>query len=453
VQQLKRFKDILAFSDEDKTYYAFQANSIQVAEISKEMWNSMLPYSLQDNTIPLATELHSPESVLKDLETWNAETQEKVEANTQSQSRKIHGLNININQICNLKCTYCYAGGDGTFGEPVKNISVEKTLPQIKFFMDRLQDGDIFSIKFVGGEPLLYTDGILAVAEYVNEMAQVKRLKPQYSIVTNGTQINDKNLKALISIKATVTVSCDGPPQIHDQFRKTKSGECSSKAVLEGIKRLVEHKSQLGGLQVSGVFGKHNMALVEAYKFYRTYPFDTFKFSVEFNEADPQFNQIFQEQFSEILSIAYESGGETELRRIHEVNHYFTQMDEQTKVIHHCGAGISNLAIDAKNRVYPCPMMVSNAQQEVSFNEKLIASLEQDFKENLIEQNNCNNCWARFICGGGCMYVNNNISGDLHKKSSTFCERTRFMITKTLSYYAKIRGEQKPHEGETHETH
>lgn len=423
---------------------------MQLAEISEETWGSLSTYTLQDFFIPLTLSQNTSSQVQTELEEWDSET---IETAQNPSNRAIKGLSINVNQICNLKCSYCYAGGDGTFGEPIKNISVEKTLPQLKFFIDRLQKGSEFSIKFVGGEPLLYTEGILAIAEYVKEYGAAKNIKSRFSIVTNGTQFTEKNINALKKINAFITVSLDGPPKIHDQFRKTKSGEGSAKAILEGLEKLMTHKEEFSGIQFSGVFGKHNINLVEAYKFYSEFPVEYFKFYIEFGENDPQFQKQFESQFSKVLNLAFEKGGEKELRRISIVDQYFSQLDQQYKITHHCGAGTRHLSVDAKNRVFPCPIMVTYADQELKINDNIEKSLENQFKSDLIEQNNCTNCWARFICGGGCMYVNHQVNKDFHKKSLSFCERTRFMIIETLSYYATIRGGQNSTKGDTHETY
>ncbi len=450
MQNIRRFKDVLAFEIAPDSFFAFNANTIETAEVSNEIWNEMLPYTLTDSYIPSILKSNNSE-VYSELESWNSSINETSIEKKKSDG-KIRGITININQICNLKCTYCYADG-GTFGDPVKSISLEKTIPQLKYFLEKLPNGSSFGIKFIGGEPLLNIDGIMAVAEYVAAFKKEKDIHCNFSLVTNGTQINEKTLKALILLKATITVSCDGPPHIHDLFRATKSGTGSSKELIEGLKKLFEKKDKLGPISVNGVFGKHNMNLVEAYKFYSTYPFESYTFSVEFNENDKEFDGIFKAQYSKILKMAYEKGGETELRKISEVNHYFTQMDEQSKVIHHCGAGASSVSLDAKNRVFACPMLVSESKTEILFDENFESSLDEKYKKNLIEKNNCGNCWARFMCGGGCMYVNHNINGDMYKKSSAFCERIRFIIIQTLGYYSKIRSEQNTNKGETHETH
>lgn len=451
MQALRRYKNILAFSEDNKSYYAFNSNAMQVAEISNETWDSLTPYTLKDSFIPMAFKEDSETEILKELEEWD--TEEPDQQTQKTNERIIKSLSINVNQICNLNCTYCYANGDGTFGEPVKNISIEKTLPQLKFFLDRLPEGSQFSIKFVGGEPLLYAEGIVAIFEYVQHYKKIKAINSRFSIVTNGTQFSEKNLNILRHIKAHITVSLDGPPEIHDQFRKTKSGRGSSEVILKGLNQLFKYKNDFSEILFSGVFGKHNMNLQDAYKFYCEYPADYFYFFIEFSESSPEFFSIFQNQFKKVLEMAYKKGGEKELRRISVVDQYFSQLDEQYKVFHHCGAGTVNLSIDANNRILPCPLMVTNKTQQRTADENLIKDLNKHFKENLITQNNCNNCWARFICGGGCMYVNGLESGDFHKKSLNFCERTRFVILEALFYYIKLRKGQNSIEGETHETH
>ena len=60
----------------------------------------------------------------------------------------------------------------------------------------------------------------------------------------------------------------------------------------------------------------------------------------------------------------------------------------------------------------------------------------------LIELNNCQTCWARYICGGGCMYINRAHTGDKHTKDEMFCERTRSLILIGIMYYKRARAEQ-----------
>src|SRR5690606_27575887 len=78
------------------------------------------------------------------LQDWESENNPNVKSGRMDFG--IRSLTINVTQICNLKCTYCAAGGDGTYGQAQTRISVEKTLPQLKFFLEKLPEGASFKI-------------------------------------------------------------------------------------------------------------------------------------------------------------------------------------------------------------------------------------------------------------------------------------------------------------------
>jgi uncharacterized protein len=155
--QLRRFKDIVAIKTDTtvgnpNSYIAFHASNMEAAEVSEELFNEMTEISLLTGDIPEANTVKDKEA-LAALEEWNQEINPSVKSG--KLDFKIKSITLNVNQICNLKCTYCAAGGDGTYGEAINKISIEKTLPQLKFFISKLSEGETFSISFVGGEPLL----------------------------------------------------------------------------------------------------------------------------------------------------------------------------------------------------------------------------------------------------------------------------------------------------------
>ncbi|MDR1643962.1 MAG: 4Fe-4S cluster-binding domain-containing protein, partial [Clostridiales bacterium] len=62
------------------------------------------------------------------------------------------GLTLNVSNMCNMACRYCYAEG-GTYHSPKRLMSKETARLAVDFFMR--QRGKITDIKFFGGEPLL----------------------------------------------------------------------------------------------------------------------------------------------------------------------------------------------------------------------------------------------------------------------------------------------------------
>lgn len=418
----RRFKDIVAFKWEQGAPLAFHARNLEVAEISDEVWESLL------NSQDPSTE------AFDELAAWELEDSPDVKSGKLELG--IRSLTINVTQICNLKCTYCAAGGDGTYGSPQTKINVEATLPQLKYFLAKVPDNSYFRITFLGGEPLLYPDGIQEIANYVRLMTVGRNIEPFFSIVTNGTLINDKTLAILKNIRAKVTVSIDGPASINDKVRPAKDGSGSTSLVIEGLRNLAEIKDSLSGpLIVHGVFDRGNMDLVAAYNFYRTLSVDRYEFTYAVQENDSESSKLFVEQMSQIAAQAFTSGGETELRKIGMYDQYFSALDNQQQTENYCGAGKSYLMVDAKNNLYACPWDVGNKSEQVGSGTIIDQERLDSYAAPLIEKNNCQSCWARFLCGGGCMFVHKQATGSKNRKDEQFCNRTRSLITTTLKYY------------------
>ncbi|MDG0815390.1 radical SAM/SPASM domain-containing protein [Bdellovibrio svalbardensis] len=439
--QLRRHKDIIAIKTGLNTSpVAFHARNLEVAQVSEQAWESMAP-STFDNGFVMNMESYEPGvdvEALESLENWNQEV--NPEAKTANLKFGIRSLTLNVTQICNLHCTYCAAGGDGTYGDPIARISVEKTLPQILFFMNKLKEGETFHITFLGGEPLLYPEAIKLIADYVNIIAEQQNLKSSFSVITNATLVNDKNLELLASIKASVTVSIDGPAETHDLARPQRNGEGSSKAVIAGLKKILSRKEDLGRILLHAVFSKQNLEVEKAYIFFSEFNADAYEFTFDVTESDSAANGKFMAEMTRVAELAYSRGGEAELRKITLFDGYFRALDQQRKTENHCGTGKSLLSFDSNNKLYSCPLEVGKKSELLGEAQNLDMAALEKLQAPLIEKNNCQNCWARFLCGGGCLFVHKSLTGDKHKKHVSFCERTRYLISLSLVYYERSRG-------------
>jgi uncharacterized protein len=145
------------------------------------------------------------------------------------------------------------------------------------------------------------------------------------------------------------------------------------------------------------------------------------------------------EQMTKLAAAAFAKGGEGALRKIRGFEQYFQALDHQQRTENHCGAGKSFLMLDARNRIYTCPWDVNDPKEQVGQGEELNEKALAAYQKPLLEVNHCENCWARFLCGGGCMFAHKHASGDKNIKNSQFCERTRFMVALTLIYYERCR--------------
>ena len=98
-----------------------------------------------------------------------------------------------------------------------------------------------YSFGWQGGEPVLMG---------VDFFRRVTELQKSYGkpgdyvangIQTNATLIDDAFAEHLGEYRFLVGVSLDGPPEIHDRYRRTATGQTSHAAVLKGIDTLRRH--------------------------------------------------------------------------------------------------------------------------------------------------------------------------------------------------------------------
>ena len=443
--EIRRYKNLIAVKmtpDQDHSLAAsnivgFHSSQMEVATVSAEAFSEMTPIDMSRSDIPNLFVGHNAEAQ-EQIKNWNQENQ--FEGRSGDLVFGVRSITINVTQICNLKCTYCAAGGDGTYGDPVAKISVERTLPQLKFFIEQLKDGQKFTISFVGGEPLLYPEGIKLIYDYVVSLQSSKKFIPIFSLITNATLISDTVRDLLATMKLHITVSLDGPATTNDLARPTKAANGkSTDLTISGIQQLHKIKSSLASLGLSAVISENNLDVVSCYSFFKTLQPDWMEFNFNYLGQNQDINKKYIEQMAAVAKLAYQSDTENGLRQIKQFDHYFKLLDDQQRVQNHCGAGKSYLMIDAKNQLYTCPWVVGERSEIVGIDSELNLQSLEKYQKPLIELNNCQTCWAKYLCGGGCMYIHRAHTGDKHKKDNLFCFRTRGLISIALVYYKMCR--------------
>jgi uncharacterized protein len=137
---------------------------------------------------------------------------------------------------CNLRCIYCYAKG----GElPSARMRLELACKAIdigeKNALDR--KADAFEVSFHGGgEPSLNWETLKRIVAY----ARKKRVRAHVSASSNGC-FNGEKRDFVVNNFDGLSLSFDGPQDIQDRQRPTKSGNGSFGVVMRTIKELDRH--------------------------------------------------------------------------------------------------------------------------------------------------------------------------------------------------------------------
>ena len=158
--------------------------------------------------------------------------------------------------MCNMKCEYCFA--DRT--RP--NRDDPKTL--IRTIRSLVSLGVITPRPFVtltGGEPTLRPFLISEIFSLFNKY----NISPTYHIQTNGYSLDNlKKILLNVPIKR-VTISMDGPPEVHDSLRKDPNGNPTYERVHQTAKwciTLYRH-NKLDSLVVQPTITKYSSPLSE----------------------------------------------------------------------------------------------------------------------------------------------------------------------------------------------
>jgi len=150
-------------------------------------------------------------------------------------------LTLDITYICNLKCEMCpqaidFESEDSNLLKEFK-VRKEMTTEEIFQLIDNASDYGVKIFTVTGGEPFLRKD-ILSIIE------RIKRRKMECQLLTNGMLLKETVAARLVELGVEkITISVDGPQQIHNIIRKHQN---SFQRLLDGIKLIQEQKRQMG---------------------------------------------------------------------------------------------------------------------------------------------------------------------------------------------------------------
>jgi len=154
-------------------------------------------------------------------------------------------LIIKATRLCNLRCSYCHDWRDGpnqTMSFPVMARTIASALSD--------NQNDLVEFIWHGGEPTIlpisfYEKALLVQSRFRRENQRVFNL-----IQTNGTRLSRTWADFLHKYKFMIGISLDGPPEIHNRYRKYASGAPSFDDVRHTISLLKEYSIPFSILMV-----------------------------------------------------------------------------------------------------------------------------------------------------------------------------------------------------------
>lgn len=345
------------------------------------------------------------------------------------QDAPIKALCLHVSHDCNLRCQYCFAS-TGDFGTGHRmTMDVETAKKAIDFVIQRSGSRRNIEVDFFGGEPLMAMDTVKATVDYARSLEEKHGKNFRFTITTNGVLLNEENIAYINREMSNAVLSLDGRPEVNDKMRKTISGTGSYDVILPKFQKLVEGRGDKD-YYLRGTFTRYNRDFSADVMHIADQGFRNV--SVEPVVGSPDCDYTFREEDLPGILAEYEKLVEQLLHRP-DVNFFHFNVDLSQgpcviKRLRGCGAGCEYVAITPEGDIYPCHQFVGNEEYKLGnlYEDTFNMDLSHRFGElNVYTRPDCQQCWARFYCSGGCSASNLLVNGDIKIPNRFGCDMQR----------------------------
>jgi uncharacterized protein len=142
---------------------------------------------------------------------------------------------------CNIDCKYCFFLSKEALYPGERQRMSEQTLEQYLRQLLESHRAPLVTVAWQGGEPTLMGLDFFRKAFARIEALRRPDQRVEHTFQTNGVALDDEWCAFLREHKVLVGLSVDGPRDLHDTYRVTRSGEGSFDLVMKGWRLLRQH--------------------------------------------------------------------------------------------------------------------------------------------------------------------------------------------------------------------
>jgi uncharacterized protein len=354
-------------------------------------------------------------------------------------------LVLNVNTGCNLSCTYCYKED---LAKPVdgRKMDFVTAARSVDLLLKAGAARERVNIVFFGGEPLSNVALIKQVVGYAEAEAARAGRQMDFSMTTNATLLTPALIDYFDAHRFGISISIDGPKDIHDRHRKSVGGKGTYEVVARKVRVLLErYRSRPVGARVT-LGGTTEVEAIHAH----------LRGEIGFHEvgyapvtAAAEAAHALSEAELQEVHRAFERLGE-EYRRaaLRGENNGFSNMHQLMTDLHEgrrkslpCGAGVGLLAVDGEGELNLCHRFTGsdlptfgNVATGIDA-ERLGAFVEKAMDR---EGTHCETCRIRNLCAGGCYHESYSRFGDAHHRTYHYCNLLRSWVDFGVRVYADI---------------
>lgn len=354
--------------------------------------------------------------VLEDIETlkkkgklFSEDTYKNLAIDFKNRPTVIKAMCLHIAHDCNLACKYCFAG-EGEYCGDRSLMSFEVGKQAFDFLIANSGTRKNLEVDFFGGEPLMNFEVVKQLVAYAREQEKIHNKNFRFTLTTNGVLLDEEVMDFANKEMYNVVLSLDGRKETNDRMRVSRNGKGSYDLIVPKFKEMVKRRGDKE-YYIRGTYTHYNTDFTKDILHMADLGFT--KLAMEPVVASPDAPYALKEEDLPILFDQYEKLAAEMVRR--EKNgkgftffHYMIDLEGGpciAKRIAGCGVGTEYVAVTPWGDLYPCHQFVGDENYLLGnvFDGIINEEVRSRFKMcNIYTRPQCNDCFARLYCSGGC---------------------------------------------------
>ena len=321
----------------------------------------------------------------------------------------VKALCIHIAHTCNLNCEYCFASQGKYHGERAV-MSFEVGKQALDFLVKNSGNRKNLEVDFFGGEPLMNFDVVKQMVKYARSIEKQNGKNFRFTLTTNGLLIDDDVIEFANKEMSNVVLSLDGRKEIHDRYRVDYAGNGSYDKIVPKFQKLVKARGNKN-YYMRGTFTHANPDFLKDIEEMLSLGFTELSMEpVVCAYGDPseltlEDLPIVMEQYEKLADLMLQKDKEGKPFTFY---HYMIDLTGGPciyKRISGCGSGTEYMAVTPWGDLYPCHQFVGEEKFKLGdiWNGVTNKAIQDEFMGcNVYAHKECEECWARLYCSGGC---------------------------------------------------
>lgn len=340
-----------------------------------------------------------------------------------------------FNTNCNLKCKYCYIEGS-TQPNFKHNSMKEGVFDDLMNYLEKLisyqkkinPNKNKLTFIYYGSEPLMSKALFIKSLRIIKNICDKKNIAPDFQITTNGTLLDKKTIDIIKKFGVGVSISLDGKKEINDLMRINLENKGTYDKIINVIKLLNKSNIPFG---ISCTISKHNVDCLD----------ENVDHFIGLGTKSIGFNILLNARYSDIPLISLTKLNDKLLmasNKANDLSFYEDRIQRKVRAFNglprfkDCGGVGNQLVFFPNGDLGVCEAYLCNRKSKIGNIKNL--KVEEIDKSPVVKywteryplnMDECSYCPCLGICGGGCPFNAETISGkNIYQRDKPFCVHT-----------------------------